>query len=131
MKLPGFWDVQTCISWGFLRISQPWGENYLRDITGFPHFFISIFQGLFQDFSRSKLRCSRTIICGKNMLSGMEIFKKIIDSNFVSIFKEVLEIYFFHFPGFSGCVGTLQKQMLKLPFQSNQTFKVHIIICHF
>ena len=33
--------------------------------AGFPHFFICIFQGLFQDFSRSKLSFSRTVICDK------------------------------------------------------------------
>ena len=40
--------------------------------TGFPNFFISIFQELFQDFSRSKLRFSRTIICGKNAFGNRD-----------------------------------------------------------
>ena len=39
-----------------------------------------------------KSRFYKTIICGKSMLSGIEVFKKILDFNFVCIFKE--------FPGF-------------------------------
>ena len=97
--------------------------------TGFPHFFIHIFQ----DFSRSDLTFSRTVVCGKNCLGGgggeggrgierscqkysfliSNVFEKMtrIFPGHFHFFPGDSENLFFHFqglPGFPGCVGTLE-----------------------
>ena len=43
----------------------------------------------FQDISRSKLRFSRTVICGKKCFRRIVIFKKYLDSNFICILKDL------------------------------------------
>ena len=93
--------------------------------TGFPHLFISIFQGLFQDFPRSKLRFSRTIIFGKKNALGdrnlQEKYSILILYVFLKGFQDFSRTLLFsqelsrpgnllfHFPSFLGCVGTLFK----------------------
>ena len=96
--------------------------------TGSPHFFMWIFQ----DFSRSKLRFSRTVICGKKCcrslydhLSLQEKYSVIISYVFFKNFQDFSRTFaFFHFfhgllqawkfifsfsrlSRFSRCVGTL------------------------
>ena len=93
-------------------------------LPGFPHFSNAFSQA----FSRSKLRFSRTIICGKKDSMKIQIMPKILNSNFTCTFKKIqrlsgtfsifsffkdfsragnLFIHFPGFPGFPGCVGTL------------------------
>ena len=55
-------------------------------ISGFPHFS----NPSFKDFSRSKLRYSRTIVCGKNALGRQRSSTKIFHSTFICTFQEFL-----------------------------------------
>ena len=93
-----------------------------KNLTGFPHFFIWILPGLFQEVARSKLRFSRTVICSKKCrrslndhLSIQEKYSVIISHVFFINFREIhvfhfsrafpgLEI-FFHSPDFEGFSG--------------------------
>ena len=67
--------------------------------SGFQDFFIYIFPGLFQEFLRSKLRFSKTVICSKDAAAALWSF---ISSR--KIFLKNLQIFFrtfscFLFPG--------------------------------
>ena len=64
-------------------------EHYWVFNAGVPTLFHTDFPGLFQDVLKSKLRFSRTVICGKKYLRGTETFKKHTRSNFVHIKKKV------------------------------------------
>ena len=111
------------------------------------------FPGLLQDFSRSKLRFSRTVICSIKCCIGLyyHLFlqEKYSNYNFVCIFKTSQDFSrtfscfpfspglfqaweFFSFPRFSRfsrCVGILYKEIQHiidhktLPFLRNNTYR--------
>ena len=95
--------------------------------AGFLHFFIYIFPGFLQGFSRSNLRFSRTKICRKkcchnlyDLLSLQEKYSIIVSFVFFKNFQDFSRTFsyflffsglsqawkfIFHFPGFQGFQG--------------------------
>ena len=103
------WKISDCLisdnNFRIKKLGTHFGQNQEKFWTycfgsGFPHFFICIYPGVFQNFSRSKLRFFRTVVCFR----GIKIMPKTFNPNFICIFSKLQDFFQdifipFFFPG--------------------------------